>query len=411
MGRYTNYFEEKSFSISYEDDYIDEIKNTLNKFRTFAEALDSFIVKNGFEGDLNNIGEKVSFITYKCKCAGVPVPRNLKSWYTDNIMPERTSKNPFYLCFAFRLSVDEANEFLRKICLFRGFDCHNINEIVYFYALKNGMDFHKATEILSKVESEKLKKIKIVYTNDIVNTDLIVRDIEEIETEDELIDYLNQNIYKFQKNNVTAYELIQREWEKIIGNNNTKGIALKEKQMLYSAFDKDESCVMVSKGVRKERKRADDSIWEIFLQILGLSGNYMAEFYAERSLKFILEDNDLLHPMVQYCFPDRDGLNKVLNGVHLSHERVRKLIILLLFYTYFANEATRKNSYYTDEMVAERFICEINDNLIFANYPALYPANPYDFLIFTAIRSEYPLITFRDYMRELYFEKLEILED
>ena len=46
----------------------------------------------------------------------------------------------------------------------------------------------------------------------------------------------------------------------------------------------------------------------------------------------------------------------------------------------------------------------IDNHLISANYQRLYPGNPYDFLILMAIRTESPLCTFRDYMRELFLK-------
>ncbi len=412
MGKYTDFFEDKSYNILDEEDYIQELKDILDKFRTFDEALDSFIVEHGFKGNLDSIDEKVKFISEKCKQANVPVPRNLKDWYIEDKKPDRTSKVPFQICFAFELNVDEVNDFLHRICLFRGFDCHIIEEIVYFFAFKHGLDYTSAMDILSKVKTVKpvltISKCENIATQDIVYTHLIIDEIESIETEEELIEYLNENIDKFEYNNATAYKVIQTIWKDISGDNKKEGIAIREKRLLYKEFNKDEDENYISKTGRKERKRTDDSIWEIYLQILGLSGSCMAGFYNKRSLKFMLNDNEMLHPLAQDCFPDRDGLNKVLNGVHVSYERVRKLLILLVFYKYYAEKALEKTSYFTDIEDADRCICIINDKLVCSNYSALYPANPYDFLILMSIRTEYPLITFREYMQELFYEKVDI---
>lgn len=56
----------------------------------------------------------------------------------------------------------------------------------------------------------------------------------------------------------------------------------------------------------------------------------------------------------------------------------------------------------------DRCISYINGNLTASNYMGLYPGNPYDFLILMAIRSEQPLLMFREYMHELYFSKVDI---
>ena len=105
MGNYTSFFEEKAINIFAEEDYIEELKKIIGKFRTFGEALDSFILEYGYSGETEDIYEKVKFISEKCNQADVPVPRNLKKWYTENKRIERNSTVPFQLCFAFQLNV------------------------------------------------------------------------------------------------------------------------------------------------------------------------------------------------------------------------------------------------------------------------------------------------------------------
>lgn len=403
MGEYTGFLEDMSYDIFEKEDYLEEMKKMADLFRTFDNALDSFIVNHGYKGDLANADEKVLFITGKLKEAGVPTPRNIKKWYTEHKMIER--KTAFGLCFAFGLQVDEVNDFLRRICLIRGFDCHNVEEVVYFFAFKNGLSYAEAMEIVKKVELVKPDKMS---KEDIIYTDFIAKDIDEIETVDELVLYLNNNIDKFGYNNATAYYAIQSIWEDI---SKEDGIALREKKLLYAAFDKDvddERQQDNSDKKRKGRKRIDDSIWEIYLQILGLSGSYADVLYKDRSIKIILKDNELLHPIAENCFPDRDGLNKILNGEHVSYERVRKILILLVFYSFWANKALHRCHYEAGCEDMNRCIWVINDHLTNAGYPVLYLGNPYDFIIFVSVNTESPLMTFRDYMKEMFFNKMDI---
>ena len=407
MGKYTTFLEEKSITLFNEDDYLEELKTVIGDFRSFDEALDSFILEHGYEGDIGNVDDKVAYISGKCKTAGVPVPRNLKKWYTEHKRMERNTAIPFHICFAFELSVEEVNDFLRRICLSRGFDCHSVEEVVYFYAFKNGLKYESVQDILSKVP--KVKADKLSY-EDFVYTDLIVDEIDEIESVDELVRYLNENVDKFGYNNATACETIKSIWEQLVGTKEKSGFAMREKKLMYDAFDKEaeaQAYYETQRG-RKERKRSDDSIWEIYLQILGLAGSYSAEFYKDRSLKSMLKENELLHPLAEESFPDRDGLVKILTGEHVSYERVRKLLILLNFYQYYVSRALAKNSYAVKEEEAERCIATIDSNLTLSNYPTLYPGNPYDFLILMAIRTEQPLPNFREYMRELFYESVDL---
>lgn len=402
MGNYTSFLEDMTYDIFEEEDYVEELKKAAKLFRTFDKALDSFIVNHGYDGDLLDVDEKVSFITCKLKAAGVPVPRNIKKWYSEHKRIER--RTAFQLCFAFGLQVDEVDDFLRRVCLTRGFDCHDVEEVVYFFALKNGLSYEDTVDVLSKVTIVKPDR---VAKDDIVYTEFIAEEIDDIETAEELILYLNENVDKFGYNNATAYEIIRSIWNDI---SKEDGIALREKRLLYVAFDKDTNDEQLEEDndkKRKERKRMDDSLWEIYLQILGLSGNYTDKIYKDRSIKYILKDNELLHPLAEDSFPDRDGLNKILNGEHVSYERVRKLLIFLVFYKFWVNKALCSNHYAAGYGDADRCISTINDNLVDAGYPMLYPGNPYDFIIFFSVNADNPLMTFRDFMQEMFSGKMD----
>lgn len=393
MGTYTSDLEDMSYAIFDGADYLEEWKKATERFRTFDKALDSFIAKHGYRGDLENADEKVLFLTDKLNEAGIPIPRNMKKWYPEHKTIER--KTAFGLCFAFGLQIEEVNDFLRRICLTRGIDCHIVEEAVYLFAFKNGLSYAEAMEILEKVELVKPDKMA---KEDIIYTDLIAEDIDGIETVKELVLYLNDNVDQFGYNNVTAYNMIQSIWRDV---SKEDGIALREKKLLYEAFDKDIDDELQKDHFdvkRKVRKRIDDSIWEIYLQILGLSGSYADVLYKDRSIKTILKDNELLHPIAEDCFPDRDGLNKILNGEHVSYERVRKILILLVFYKFWANKALSQWHYEAGYGDTDRCISMINDHLTEAGYPALYMGNPYDFMILVSVNTDQPLMIFRDYI-------------
>lgn len=398
MGRYTDLLESKTCNIFDEDDF-EELKKAAEFFRTFDERLDTFLINHGFFGDIKNIEEKVKFITDKLKAAGVPIPRNIKAWYSKHKMIER--RTAFYLCFAFGLTIDETADFLRRICLLRGFDCHLMEEAVYFYALKNNLPYAKVQAVLEKVTLVKPKKIN---TENIIYTEFIIEELDAVQSEEELIAYLSENACKFRYNNATACTAVHKLWTSISDN---PGLALKERKTLYASFDKDTNSELEEKEIskRKERKRADDSIWEIYLQILGLSGSNIAGFYKDRTLKPILKENELVLPLVEDSFPDRDGLNKILNGEHVSYERVRKILILLAFYTFWADRALKRNGYHAKYGDCENCRARIDEYLAEAGYPSLYAGNPYDFIILSANNDNYPLLIFREYIQEIFYSK------
>lgn len=129
---------------------------------------------------------------------------------------------------------------------------------------------------------------------------------------------------------------------------------------------------------------------------------------TDRSIKPILNNDDLLHPLAQASFPDRDGLNKILNGEHVSHERVRKQLIFLLFYRYWVSLALSRGHYGAVGGDFERCLSYMDQYLLDSGYPGLYIGNPYDWLIlYSLVNSEFPLVTFREFMREMFWRAEE----
>ena len=76
-----------------------------------------------------------------------------------------------------------------------------MEEIVYYFALKNRFTYAETQEILAKVQLVKPGKMQ---GENFVYTKYIVEELEEIETAEELIAYLNENAGQFGYNNGTA---------------------------------------------------------------------------------------------------------------------------------------------------------------------------------------------------------------
>ena len=138
-----------------------------------------------------------------------------------------------------------------------------------------------------------------------------------------------------------------------------------------------------------------------------LSKEETKKLQTDRSLKPALNHSPLIHPAAADAFPDRDGLQKILDGVHVSNERVRKLLILLVFYKYWAALALKKDSYHAQGNEGRSCTALLEKYLEDCCYPALYAGNPYDWLFLYACVNDYPLLTFRDLMGELLGEEVD----
>lgn len=402
MGRYTDSLEELSFELDPDsEDFEQKLAEVASQFRTFDVALIGFLVEKGMIGEAASADDVISFITERCKAAGIEPPRHRKKWFSEHKPIGR--KTAFELCFALKLDLDQAVDFFRRVCLERGFDGHDMTEIVYRFAIRNGLTYAEAQDIIAVVPAVKTENK--ISDDDVIYTDMIQAEIDEMASADELIAYLTEASDSFGYNNATATRYIRTLWEEISGED---GLAAKERRDHHPDYEEDTENYGKSDDRMKVRATKGDSIWEIYLQILGLSYIDTRKIGTDRSLKPILKDKDFIHSLAEESFPDRDGLNKILNGEHVSHERVRKTLILLLFYRYWANLLIKTGDYEVKGGELTRCEQTINNYLVDAGYPTLYIGNPYDWLImYSLANSEIPLMTFRGFMQELYTRTIE----
>ena len=405
MNRYTDVMENAEYDIYPEDDnYIERLIDIAQQFRTFDEALDSFMIERSMIKENASTEDKIECIKDLFKKAGIDVPRKINEWYKKHIRIEK--KTAIQFCFAFDLDIQESEDFFRRICLMRSFDCHNIEEVVYYYAICNNLTYMHAQEIITQIQLP--DNARMNYEEDIVYTESIRKEVNSFATSQDLICYINDNISYFTYSNATAYSLIKKLWNEIACEG---GIAKKERAKYDIVFKDDyiqneyeTEDFDVKRNSGKENKKREESLWNIYLQILGFYGMDNSVTGADRSIKPLLKNNVLIHTFAQESFPDRDGLNKILLGVRVSEEKTRKTLILLAFYWHFAKIAIQgSRTYEVKNMEIERGLQTINGILTDAGYPELYHGNPYDWIFLFVLNSQTPLVTFRiDIMREIY---------
>lgn len=383
-----------------DEQYEEKLLAIAATFRSFSQALTSFMCDNGFSGEATNIDDKVAYIKDKFKAAEIPAPRDIRKWFGEDkgITPDTA----YQICFAFNLGVEETRDFFRRVYFERAFDCHSITEAVYYYCMRNGLPYSVALDIIAKMPKAKTAVIKA--DKEILYTGTIVEFINGAKNAEELISYVTDHIEQFGYNNATATKHIQELWAPLACKD---GLAYKEGLLLDKAFNFD-----IGKDLSKDDEYTivtedADSIWRIFAQIVGLDRRQTTQLGTNRNLKPLLENNALLPSLAEDSFPDRNGIELIIKGKHVSHERIRKTMILLEFYTYWANATvSHKNALWeSTEIDAERCIDKINRYLIESGYPELYPGNPYDWIFMWAVNDAWPLVTFRDYMRTLYAHK------
>lgn len=401
MSGYTEYLTEKEYRISpCNDDYTEKLIEAARSFRPFSEALDEFLIQHGYEGDITNVKSKINYLKQRFEAAGIPFDARLpKKWYNEGVRAEKR-ETAFKICFAFGLDIPGTQEFFRKVYLQRGIDCHDIIEAIYYFAIQNGLSYGEAMEIINK--APKAERENIDFDSDVLFTAAIKDELDRFRTADELLGFISDNISKFGYNNATAYKLIKGVWSCISADD---GLADREEKLLF----------LNRKGERKKR-----SVWDIYKQIFGL------EYYdhdeteavfslkkADRTLAPILKNNDIISAEAGQAFPDRQGLEGIINGEHKSAEVVRKTMILLVFYKFYASRIIKNGNEYCAPVPDddERCRAEIDNYLAESGYPELYDGNPYDWIFLAAMRDDYPLDAFRAFMAEVYLNHQEKQEE
>ncbi len=388
---YTTQLRQPLDSISFEDeDFIEKLLEVAQLFRPFSEGVDEFIREHGYTGDLSDVDAKVAFIRSSFEKANMAPPREIRAWFDGQPVKRDTA---FQICFAFGLDGFETDEFFRRVYTReRSFDCHQLQEAIYYFCLNNGFTWADALDIQSQ-----LPLVGNCISGEVVYTGSIIEELNGLTTKEELIAYLSENIDKFSDSNVTAYETIRRLWAQAASPG---GLLMREHEQLPSILDD------AATG-EKSRLRAGSAgvkPWDAYLAILQLDKNDVKQLKAERSIRPILKK---LHADTQDSFPDRQGIDKILRGEHVSYERVRKWLVLLTFYTFWAQKAVKEGNYDAVPEDANRCLTSMNKHLLDAGYPELYVGNPYDWIFFYAAKSESPLYVFRFIWNELLATTLE----
>uniref|UniRef100_UPI004055EF87 hypothetical protein n=1 Tax=Agathobacter sp. TaxID=2021311 RepID=UPI004055EF87 len=428
MSQYTEILDIEAETLSPDDDgYEESLLEIATLFRGFNEAFTAFIVEHGYADELSDVEAKAKFLREKYKAAGVKPPRDFKEWFAPNKRLKRETVFP--ICFAFNLGISETNDFFRCVQFERSFDCHTINEAVYYFCLKNGLSYSDAKEIISRIPN--LQKVKAIPDREVLYTGTIIEYINNIDDKEKLIQYITDNINDFEYNNVTAIEYTQQFWAKISGEAESQeesdeyNLAAKEGKIIEKAYNRFQdksrkgdtdtrSKEVIDEDVKREEEvKLDDlvvaeegaSTWTIFSQIIGLDNMTERKYAATRSISDVLNKNALLPLNASYCFPSRQSIDNLVRGkCDCENESIRKVLILLVFYTYWAKKIINsKDAFYSARRAdAEGCLDTINNYLLGAGYPQLYAGNPYDWLFKWSLNDDYPLDAFRWYMKEVF---------
>lgn len=416
-SNYTQYNFDSIYQFGGEDDTseaIDFLKNPSN-FRSFNQGLSEIIIKKGFVSKnatpddmakvlfdrLTQIGSSLSLIT-------------ITSWLTGEVCPntEHRHRNQIYeICFSLNLTFNETIWFFHHVYYDRAFNCHTLNDSVYYFCFKNNLTYKNALNIIKKIEDAPSYESSQAKTP---NYTLFVQQrLEDIKTTEELILFLSQNKSNFLSWNESSYNTLKNLEKDLLPTKNGKNKIEKIKRKIknnHSTYG-----IIPKLEDQKEwglimREILFDISDESFLEIIEgkniCSDNFLLEqilgmrLKTEKGKKRFIDEEEI-PDIVKNNFPSRKTMSDVLSINKVmqtkTYDSIRKLIILLYFYRFWCEiKITNQNTDCPYTPLSDVFIDEINNLLYSCGYEEIYAGNPYDWIFLCSAQAEDPLLYFRE---------------
>ncbi len=354
--------------------YMEELKST----KPFARKLREYVAsKYGFTEE--NDDALIDFLYPICKQEQTGITKaNLKSWL-QNIPRITCTKNwddgrdkIYQLCFALHMTELETTDFFLKAILERPFNFKDLRDTVYYFAFKNGLRYPQARELLAEAAA--------IPFDETANTEIVTKRIQNAVSgysdRVSLLAYITENRYSFELTSSAA--------------------AKKIRDLLPHCYSFAEKEYLDPKGKRRSVKNIDDLLSVIY--------DYPAREKAAGQSAYSQSISKSDFPdLIKKNFPQREQFKNIEAG-KASYDVLRKALLILQFYYFFADEAV--NGCEDPSKSFDTFHDETNESLEKCGFSHLYWANPYDWFIGHCAASEDPLSTLRDNIAYYYIDRV-----
>lgn len=140
------------------------------------------------------------------RSARAAVERKVRMWMKDG-MQSISKSGAIQVSFALKLSVEEANAFLQRACG-EGFHARDPEEIIFLYALRNGLNYKEALALRDAMEKKGLLKQEKSGEKELF-TEIVRQDLESRKNVAELEEFLRQYQGRLGSFHNTAYEIFR----------------------------------------------------------------------------------------------------------------------------------------------------------------------------------------------------------
>lgn len=380
--------------------------NCPENFPSFSSGLTELMVKYSYDGSVDDVEEKTSFICSKLSSIHVKITRTtVKDWFTDKHHPSFTSISRtimYQICFALSASLDDVKWFFRCVYFNRSFNCHTIDEAVYYYCFSHNLTYDHAQALIITINSLPCPPDPVETAN--IFTREICARLDGCSTDEELLDFFKENKNVFNQWNKSASSYIRYFLSIIQGKRSDKAIIEMKKK---------------GKPVPPSEIKKCGLVIQEFLPQLDIDQDFLGDISGKNiaSIDFMLDiilnttkgidKNAQIHNILRINFPSKKAFSDILgkSDTSTSYDSIRKCLILLKFYDFWCKVKLRIINIPVEHNPWEIFCDEVNSLLISCGYEELFFENPYDWLFLWAASTYDPLGFLRDAVNNI-----EILE-
>ena len=408
-----------------EDTEAAEFLKSPGNFRPFDQGLTELLEKKQFPGDLDSPYEKADYLTARLREIQSDIgSETVYSWFAGKHRPkvEPGSRIRMYeICFALRLTLSETVWFFHHVYYDRCFNCHTIEEAVFYFSFLHGISYPKALKIIDSIRSVDTGETAAEapgpdYTR-------FVQDrITQFQTTQELQAFLLYNRPAFRMWNHSALASIQKLLSEITGDSHSKSAIEHLKRTLIrhtqsgsgmrlnpSCENDIRQCGLLLRELWQDAKQDHASAAEYVLEAVRGKNTLKNTFVLDRLLSTVtgMSKNPDIPYIVRNNFPSKKVLSDVLDASKVtasrSYDSIRKTLVLLDFYVFWVcvKLGITDVTDYDQEERAQIYRDEADARLYDCGYEPLYAGNPYDWIFLCAAQNEEPLTFFRGMVAEL----------
>lgn len=386
---YTNHLEESLFENDFNRVIVEFLgEDSDNLFMPFQDRLCRFIKK--YAG--NKWEEPRKYLNTLFKEEKIKFGSKNTNWFSGEKPPKKSedARNKLYkIAFAMKLDIEQTEELFCKVYFDRAFDLRIPCEFIYWYCLKNALDYHTAEGMIAEYEAKRCKAAEEMLKEETLETVYMKKQLagRGEDSEEAVVEFILEHPYNFSFHNKKANEVKNMLMRQIM-------ISKEEAEAIKAGnYEKLQSCIGIE--IRNDGKRLKFvkgrqlcSV-QFMLDYLFYKGDESAEYTVMPDE--VAKDIRVNFPVKRNCYTKENP----------SYEELRKMIIVMYFYRfcidyqYAALEIPKGYQFY------DEFIASVDEILFDCGLQSVYLGNPFDWLFAFCAKKDNPLEAFRFYMGEI----------